>query len=99
MAGEATPGSQYPQLPSGNIVDPVWIRTDGSAPGLANRTFLNKGYGPYSFMLEEDLPKLVATGDANWQSWFGKNRTMWPFNTECCATGTYYQQAFCDDRG
>ena len=88
-----------PQLPSGNIVDPVWIRTTGDAHGLANRTFMNKGYGPYSFMLEENLPTLVATGDKNWLSWFGSNQSTWPFNTECCATDKYYQQAFCDKRG
>ena len=86
-------------LPSGNIVDPVWIRTDGGATGYANRTFMNKGEGPYQFMLSEDLPTLIETGDSNWQSWFGKNRSAWPFNTECCATDEYYQQAFCDDKG
>ena len=98
MAGEATPGGG-PQLPSGNIVDAVWIRTVGRK-GPANRTFMNKGYGPYSFMLNaKDFPALVETGDKNWQSWFGANRSAWPFNTECCATDFYFQQAFCDEEG
>lgn len=86
-------------MPSGNIVDPVWVRTHGDAGGYANRTFMNKGYGPYQFFTMESLPDLIAAGDANWAGWFGTNRSSWPFNTECCATDDYYQQAFCDKKG
>ena len=35
-----------------------------------NRTFLNKGEGPMSFLLK-DMPKYVKTGDENWHRWFG----------------------------
>jgi len=69
------------------VVDPYWIRYD-------NRTFLNKGAGPMRQMLA-NLADNVKTGDTNWVFWFGTNKTAWPFNSQCCATQTYYRQAKC----
>lgn len=89
MSGEypshAAPGTL--QLPPADISDPVWIR-------YQNRTFMNKGSGPYSFM-NADLAKYVPAGDANWANMFGKEKGNWTFNTVCCATQKYYQMAVC----
>lgn len=87
MAGEASPGGSTPSLPPADVVDPYWIRYN-------NRTFLNKGQGPMSFMLQ-DMAKYVKVGDENWKRWFGTDKSKWIFNTKCCATQTYYRNAVC----
>jgi hypothetical protein len=58
-----------------------------------NRTFLNKGQGPYNQFLS-NLASNVATGDKNWKNWYGSVQAG-PFNTGCCATDKYYRQAKC----
>ena len=37
----------------------------------------------------------VVKGDANYAKMFGEEKSQWIFNTECCATTTYYQHALC----
>ena len=55
---------------------------------------MNKGQGPYTFMMQ-DLDKDIKDGDARFQKWFGDDKSKWPFNTQCCATQTYYRMASC----
>lgn len=55
---------------------------------------MNKGQGPMSFMLN-DMANLVKTGDANWEQWFGADKSKWIFNTQCCATQTNFRMAKC----
>ena len=74
-------------LPSANVVGAYWIRHD-------NRTFLNKGAGPMKNMIA-DLDALVKTGYTQWEKMMGTNQSTWVFNTECCATDTYFQMAVC----
>lgn len=74
-------------MPPADVVDPVWIRYEG-------RTFLTKGQGPMNMLLK-DMATYVKAGDAHWESWFGKDKSKWIFNTKCCATSTNYQHASC----
>lgn len=46
------------------------------------------------FMLQ-DMASYAKTGDANWERWFGTDKTKWAFNTVCCATQVDYQMAQC----
>merc|ERR1712224_752459 len=39
--------------------------------------------------------QIRQAGDAHWESWFGKDKSKWIFNTKCCATNTNYQHASC----
>jgi len=55
---------------------------------------LNKGLGPMNFMLK-DLANLVKTGDTNWVTWFGTDKSKWVFNTACCADQVNYRMATC----
>lgn len=59
---------------------------------------MNKGQGPMSQMLS-NIDSLVETGDTNWIGWFGSDKSKWPFDTECCATDSYFQMAVCDSSG
>lgn len=43
----------------------------------------------------EALEKDIKDGDARFQTWFGDDKSKWPFNTQCCATQTYYRMASC----
>ena len=45
--------------------------------------------------LVADMATLVPKGDKNWASMFSEDQSKWIFNTECCATATYYQHAVC----
>lgn len=74
-------------LPSANVDGAYWIRHD-------NRTFLNKGAGPMNQMLA-NLDALVKTGYEQWEKMMGNDKAQWKFNTECCATDTYFQMAVC----
>ena len=58
-----------------------------------NRTFLNKGAGPYGQFIADEA-NYVKEGDKNWVKWYGSVRSG-PFNTGCCATDKYYHQAQC----
>ena len=42
-----------------------------------------------------DLENLIVQGDAAWISWFGDDKSLWPFDTQCCATEEYRQMATC----
>ena len=75
-------------LPSADIVDPVWVR-------YGNRTFMNKGAGPMQ-QFTSGLAANVVKGDKNYAAMFGSDKSKWIFNTECCATTTYYQHAKCE---
>jgi hypothetical protein len=55
---------------------------------------MNKGQQPMQ-KLVADMATLVPKGDKNWASMFSEDHSKWIFNTECCATATYYQHAVC----
>lgn len=46
------------------------------------------------FMLQ-DMATNVASGDTYWAGLMGSDKTKWVFNTQCCATDTYYRMAQC----
>lgn len=86
MGEESSPPNRI-ALPSVTITEPYWIRYN-------NRTYMEKGQGPYQ-MMQAEIDDAVKKIDSNWAIKFGTDKTKWPFDTLCCATPTYRRMAIC----